>query len=417
MTMKSPQSWISAVAAGLVGLAGRRFTALEEPSSDDDYPGYSGGKRPALYVHLPFCRRPCPFCAFHRFAFEESAARDHFAALTREIKELLGRGFVFPEVYIGGGTPTVLPGELLELLALLRRRLPETRLSVESHPEDLTPGLVDGLTELGVERLSVGVQSFDAGLLRLLGRPEPTPPELKRILARLRGRFPTLQLDLLYNHPAQTPALLAADIEVADALGLTQVTFNPLMPPLVRGGEGIEPLRPDPRRGDRLYEVILERVAASGRRPSTVWCFVSEPGLTDEYLVANPEYLAAGCGAVGFYASRFYANSFSLAEYFRRVERGGVGLARQRRLRPWEREAYLLLGFLFGMGGTAESLEAHLGGPPSRRLRAALAAARSLGLVRGARLTPRGMPVINRMMQRFFGALTVLRTRALRAGW
>jgi menaquinone C8-methyltransferase len=417
MTMKSPQSWISAVAAGLVGLAGRRFTALEEPSSDDDYPGYSGGRRPALYVHLPFCRRPCPFCAFHRFAFEESAARDHFAALTREIKELLGRGFVFPEVYIGGGTPTVLPEELLKLLALLRRRLPGTRLSVETHPEDLTPGLVDGLTELGVERLSVGVQSFDAGLLRLLGRPEPTPPELKRILARLRGRFPTLQLDLLYNHPAQTPALLAADIAIADALGLAQVTFNPLMPPLVRGGEGVEPLRPDPRRGDRLYEVILERAAASGRRPSTVWCFVSEPGLTDEYLVANPEYLAAGCGAVGFYASRFYANSFSLAEYFRRVERGGVGLARRRSLRPWEREAYLLLGFLFGMGGTAESLEAHLGGPPSRRLRAALAAARSLGLVRGARLTPRGMPVINRMMQRFFGALTVLRTRALRAGW
>ena len=404
-------------AEGLVGLAGRRLERMEDVGGWEPRP--RSGRRPALYVHIPFCLVPCDFCAFHRFAFREDTARRYHLNLRRELELLYDRGFAFSEAYLGGGTPTILPDELTRLMELLQDHQPDLPVSVETYPADLGDELVRMLADHGVQRLSVGVQSFDPRLLRILGRDLIPPQEILRRLERTRGRLPTLQLDLLYNHPDQTPAVLRRDIAIAADSGVDQVTFNPLMPPLVRGGEGGSPAAPDPRRADTLYGVIDEEMARRNWRSVTVWCFAPTGGGRAEYLVDNPEYLAAGCGAVGFYDGVFYHDTFSLRRYGELLEAGRLSAARLRRLRPWERDAYLLLSFLFGTGGSADALLNHLGGVLTRRIRTVGALWRLLGLnaERAWDLGPRGRRLINRMMQRFFGAQTAMRERALSSGW
>jgi coproporphyrinogen III oxidase-like Fe-S oxidoreductase len=402
-------------AAALVGLAGRRLMRMDAAGDWNPRPG--SGRTPALYVHIPFCAAPCDFCAFHRFAFREAPARAYHAALRRELELLFEAGFSFSEVYIGGGTPTILPDELERLLELLQRRQPDLPVSLETYPADVTAELLDLLVRCRVERLSVGVQSFDARLLRILGRDGLPPDELRRRLASARGRFPTLQLDLLYNHPAQTAAVLRRDIAAAVATGVDQITFNPLMPPLVRGGERGPALEPDLGRADDLYRVIDEELNGRGWRSVTSWCYAAGAGTRAEYLVDSPEYLAAGCGAVGYYDGVFHHNTFNLRRYGELLAEDRTAVVRRRAAAPWEREAYLLLGFLFGGGGSTTALRRRLGAAPSRRVRLAGALWHLLGL-NGSRpwdVGPRGRRLVNAMMQRFFGAQTRLRARALAA--
>ncbi|HXQ63993.1 MAG TPA: radical SAM protein, partial [Steroidobacteraceae bacterium] len=117
-----------------------------------------------LYLHVPFCEVLCPFCTFHRVRYESGKARAYFAALRGEIRLFHARGFRFSGVYVGGGTPTVEPGELVETLDLIAGFGHLDEVSVETNPGDLVPGVLDRLVAAGVRRLSVGVQSFDDGL-------------------------------------------------------------------------------------------------------------------------------------------------------------------------------------------------------------------------------------------------------------
>jgi coproporphyrinogen III oxidase-like Fe-S oxidoreductase len=114
-----------------------------------------------LYVHMPFCESLCPFCSFHRVEYREDKSRSYFKSVRRELRLYRYRGFQFRDVSIGGGTPTVNPGELLKTIRLIRSFWDIRSLSVETHPNDLTPHVLDGLQSARVDRLSVGVQSFD----------------------------------------------------------------------------------------------------------------------------------------------------------------------------------------------------------------------------------------------------------------
>src|SRR5512144_72201 len=89
-----------------------------------------------LYLHIPFCEVLCPYCSFHRVRFEEGRARRYFNALRREIRRYHDNGFGFGGLYVGGGTPTVLPGELADTLGLIRELNPGLgSVSVETNPK------------------------------------------------------------------------------------------------------------------------------------------------------------------------------------------------------------------------------------------------------------------------------------------
>ena len=114
------------------------------------------GKEYLLYVHIPFCEELCPYCSFNRFPLDRDLAREYFEAVSQEALLYANRGFDFQAVYVGGGTPTVLPEEVGRLLDLLRNTFSIREISLETNPNHLTDNIVKILQQGGVNRLSVG---------------------------------------------------------------------------------------------------------------------------------------------------------------------------------------------------------------------------------------------------------------------
>ena len=123
-------------------------------------PAPKPGKRYMLYMHIPFCERLCPYCSFNRFPFEEGKARKYFANLRAEMDMVARLGYDFDSLYVGGGTPTILIDELVKTIGKARDMFSIVDVSSETNPNHLLPEYVEKLDGV-VQRLSVGVQSFD----------------------------------------------------------------------------------------------------------------------------------------------------------------------------------------------------------------------------------------------------------------
>ena len=140
------------------------------------------------------------------------------------------KGYHFHSMYIGGGTPTILLDELAHTIDLARELFGLREVSCETNPNHLTPELVAALSSR-VQRLSVGVQSFDDGLLKKLNRLDRFGSGAET-LARLRdiaGKFASLNVDMIFNIPGQDEAMLRRDLDAARSCGANQLTFYPLM--------------------------------------------------------------------------------------------------------------------------------------------------------------------------------------------
>jgi len=166
----------------------------------------SNNENPGLYIHVPFCRTKCPYCDFYS-STALSLVPDWLEALLREILIYKDRFDVFDSLYLGGGTPSVLSEfeltTLIESLFSHFRFSRDTEITIEANPADITGEKLALLKTLGVTRISLGVQSFDDGELRFLGRRH-TARQAEKALERIRGcGFANLGVDLLYGLPGR----------------------------------------------------------------------------------------------------------------------------------------------------------------------------------------------------------------------
>ena len=310
-----------------------------------------GARRPCqLYVHVPFCEVLCPFCSFHRVRYDAPKSGRYFEALRREIRLYHEAGFRFSDVYVGGGTPTVHPEELLSTLALVRSLSPVRTISIETNPNHLDPALLARYAEAGVTRLSVGVQSFDDGLLTRMERLAKygNGEQIRRRLAAAQGVFPTLNVDMIFNLPGQTPEMLDRDLDCLLALGVDQVSFYPLMTaPTARHKMERTMGRADESLRFGMYQTILGRMLPA-YRASSAWCFSRGAGMFDEYIIDQHAYVGVGSGAFSYVGGAMYSTTFSLNHYCRRVEGGQSGITQRRMLGAKERMRYDFLVRLFG---------------------------------------------------------------------
>jgi len=162
----------------------------------------------SLYIHVPFCVKKCNYCDFFSVSFDESTAFAYTDALCRELKMKAHLAGSLETVYIGGGTPSLLPHACLSRLFRTLQRsytLSETaEVTIETNPGTISGATIDLLLSRGVNRISVGVQSFDDAELRLLGRIH-TADDATRTLSFLRkSGFNTISLDLMFGIPGQT---------------------------------------------------------------------------------------------------------------------------------------------------------------------------------------------------------------------
>ncbi len=266
----------------------------------------------SVYVHLPLCPARCDYCDFYS---ETVASTELKATGARLVDRILADtegwlespyldhpgGYRIDTVYLGGGSPTYLGAETLgRLLTGLGRRLPTVpgvEWSVESHPADLTPEVIEVLEGSEVKRLSLGVQSFDAKTLRLIGRRDPEASDPKALGRTLRGWSGTISVDLIGERPGQSAAGLRRDLETALSLGARHVSVYPLSWP---GG------KPDPR--ERLgypqfdaWEVAEKTLADAGFLRYEISNY-ARPGFECRHSLAYwrmAPYVGIGPGAVG----------------------------------------------------------------------------------------------------------------------
>jgi coproporphyrinogen III oxidase-like Fe-S oxidoreductase len=373
-------------------------------------------RRYLLYVHVPFCPALCPFCSFHRVLLRDDKARRYFAALRTEIRGYAEAGFRVGGVYVGGGTPTAVPDELERTLDLINDLFGRQAFSVETNPSDLTPEVIAMLRRSGVERLSVGVQSFDDGLLRAMGRYEKygSSAAIRERLAAAAGAFPTLNVDMIFNLPRQTRAMLERDLDIlVDELRAPQISFYPLM---VTGSTRLamrERMGGQGADREREYYRLIQRRLARDYHASSAWCFSRGNSASDEYIVTDDEYIGAGSGAFGYCGGVLYSNTFSLNHYAQLAGSGGSSVTMARRMSEQEQMRYDFLTRLFGLSLDKGFVRRKYGARFERRLWREIAFFRAIGAVRdtGPRLelTERGMYYWVVMMREFFTSVNLFR--------
>ena len=259
----------------------------------------------SLYVHVPFCRLKCPYCDFFSVPAASSLDLERVIAETTEqlacFKDWL-RPAQVPTVYIGGGTPSLLPAQLLKkLLCAVRDFIPKScgeqvEWSVEANPESLDEPFLRTCLESGANRLSLGIQTMRDELLRGLGRPGDAAANrkaLRLVASRWEGR---LSLDLLAGIPGQTMAAMREDLDRAMEARPGHISFYALTPP---PGSSLES-RIDSQRRDGVWLAGFRRLEQSGYRNYEISNFArsgEECRHNLRYWNLRP-YLGVGPGAV-----------------------------------------------------------------------------------------------------------------------
>lgn len=280
-----------------------------------------------LYIHVPFCKLRCIYCDFYSTTQGAEIRRRYVGALCAELR---ARADFLPSrelqtVYFGGGTPSQLTaGELHDIFSCIREvytLAPGAEVTFEANPDDVTPAFVATLRAEGVNRVSLGVQSFDDGMLRLLHRRHTAAQARQAVTLLKEGGIDNISIDLIYGLPGQTVADFDSDLDEALALPVTHLSAYALM---VEEGTALSrlvakgQLRPaDEETCLAQYGHLLDRMAAAGFEHYEISNFAL-PGYRSRHNSAywdDIPYLGAGPGAHSYDGRDRYFNLPDLSAY------------------------------------------------------------------------------------------------------
>ncbi len=325
----------------------------------------------SAYVHVPFCAHRCGYCDFTLIAGRDDLIGDYLRALDRELKTTLPSPVTtdlrddgamehatmdhgaaeLDTLFLGGGTPTH-PScdqlrELFGSLSSCFRLAPGAEVSVEANPLDLTDEKIDVLADAGVNRISLGVQSFSPRALTLLER-DHTPDDIADVMRRLRRRFDNVSLDLIFGVPGQSlddwreTLRRAIDLgpEHLSTYGLTWEAGTAFGTRRDRGE--LTPIDEELER--EQYALAMDELSAAGFEQYEISNF-AKPGFRcrhNEVYWAGAEYWAFGPGAARYLNGRRETNIRSVLGWLARIERGESPVADAEELEPRHRARELL---------------------------------------------------------------------------
>lgn len=267
----------------------------------------------AVYVHWPYCARICPYCDFNvvrdRGRIQEQAglARAILADMEAQAKQVGPRRLA--SIFLGGGTPSLMsPEAVAEVIASAHRLFPTDRpveVTLEANPTDAEAGRYAALAQAGVNRLSLGVQSFDDEALRFLGR-DHSADEARRAIGLAAKAFARLSIDLIYARPGQTFADWTAELDAALDLGFEHVSpYQLTIEAETAFGRALRRGRlvpPDEDRAAELYEATQARLQAAGFEAYEVSNHARGPQARSTHNIhvwRGGDYLGLGPGAHG----------------------------------------------------------------------------------------------------------------------
>jgi coproporphyrinogen III oxidase-like Fe-S oxidoreductase len=394
---------------------GKKFLELNEEIDEFKIVPFQARDREeaSLYIHIPFCQVLCPYCSFNRYLFDEEKARTYFKHLKKELDLYIQKGFKFSHFYFGGGTPTILMDELTKFIDFLKENFQISQLSVETSPHLVNEENIRLLKTSGVNRLSIGVQSFQEKILKAVGRLFITEDAREKILIA-RDNFDTLNLDLIFNFPSQSIEQFMTDLEIFESLNLNQVTFYPLMPsPHKKNALERKFNQINTSREKKFYDIILKTMLAAGYSASTAWCFSKGERIIDEYIIDFIDYIGIGCGSVSYLKGNLFVNTFSLNKYGELLSNNKFPIIRWKTLSKMEQVRYYFLTKLFGLKLDIQKFYQKFNLDIHKTLRKDLMFLKLFGLIKEKAgrisVTQKGMYPVNMMMKHFYASLNGLR--------
>lgn len=269
---------------------------------------------PALYIHIPFCARKCAYCDFASWAGKQDVWEAYFDALEAELDSWNRvTGGIYSTAFFGGGTPSLVPAEHIVRIA---GKFRAGECTLEANPGTLTPEKLRIYRNAGINRLSMGVQSFDDGLLRLIGRIHTSDEaEAAFRMARDAG-FDNVNLDLMYALPGQTMEQWRATLERAVRLNPEHISAYSLI--LEEGtplAEWAEPLPDETVNAMQRAATHLLAEAGYGRYEISNY---AKPGRECAHNLTywnRGDYIGVGCAAHSLYQGRRFSNPAPLEEY------------------------------------------------------------------------------------------------------
>lgn len=337
-----------------------------------------------LYIHIPWCSTRCIYCDFNTYVDAESELKARYhAALLREIRES-GAALNRPQletIYFGGGTPTTLtPDQLAELVEAVKANFnphPNAEITTEANPGTLSTDYLRRLRQAGVNRLSLGVQSFNDDELAFLSRLHNAQTARQAVEQARAAGFDNLSLDLMFNLPQQN--LAQWEFNLQEALNLEPEHFSiysliiePGTPLHRQVGQGLVP-QPDDDMAADMYASTIDKLGRLGyfqyeisnwAKADTAPADWQTPPLASAHNLIywrNQPYLGLGAGAFGTINGQRWANVKRPQDYIRRMAGGrGLGLAADEKTfetidRQTEMSEQMLLGLRLTREGVSST--------------------------------------------------------------
>ncbi len=290
----------------------------------------------SLYLHVPFCKTKCTYCAFNAYANLEVLIEPFIQALIKEI-EIVGSSKPQPllgTIYLGGGTPSLLsPGQLEQILLKIHEHfdlLPQAEVTLEANPNDLDLDYLRDLRGLDINRLSIGMQSANSNELTLFARRHDNDAVVRAVSSARRAGFDNLNLDLIYGFPHQTLDSWGASLQQMLSLQPTHASLYALgleegtpMAAWVSGGR--LPVPDDDLIAD-MYEMATEILNNAGYEQYEIsnW---SKPGFESRHNLQywrNLPYIGLGPGAHGYAMGIRYGTVLAPRKYIEVMRDSGT---------------------------------------------------------------------------------------------
>jgi oxygen-independent coproporphyrinogen-3 oxidase len=298
------------------------------------------GAEYGVYVHVPFCAHICPYCDFNTYSGLSSLVPAYVTAVEREIAQL-GAEFAgrhAASLFLGGGTPSQLSGaQVGQIITAAREHfdfMPSAEITIETNPNDLSEAYCAALLDAGVNRLSIGAQTFDRRGLRTLGRQHEAASTLSSLADAYRAGFRNISLDFIYGWPGQTPERWRNDLEqvLAGAEGgitpqhvsLYSLIVEPGTPMADAVTRGILTPIDDDTAAD-FAEIAQETLAGAGWMHYEIANWASTPTFISRHNAIywrNGDYAGIGAGAHGHNAHQRIMNQPSPQRYIAALAEG-----------------------------------------------------------------------------------------------
>lgn len=345
---------------------------------DEQLP-YSDCQNLGLYIHIPFCKSICSFCPYCKVKYSKELCDRYLDALLREIhlvgNQISGKKQV-TSLYFGGGTPALAAKRIKEIINAVQEHYDITEgIGIELHPENVTIPTLLTLKNSGVTKISIGIQSFQEKYQSVLGRKKIDVAAMAQALSAVP--FETVSMDFIFALPAQTFEDLKKDIDTAFENGANHIAIYPFIDFTFTSST----VSVMPKKEKRvLLDAITKYCQEKGYERNSIWTFSNEihAGYSS---MTRENFIGFGCSATTLLKEQFKINTFSVAEYCKRIDDKKLPTSLTIRFSLRQRMVYYLFWTAYSTKVNIRDFEKFFGIPLKKMYGFELCLAKLLGFV------------------------------------